>query len=112
MSCSTILGSWVLIFIGFAVYEEWGLLVSAIPFGLAALLRGDRERELITILAENRKVQMLVLFYYMGLIIPAFFFTHIFYEMNAIYFVVLLSFPLFVSTHTSDMFCCFNKRQR
>lgn len=68
ISCKKLLLSWVLVFVGVLVVSKYlttGLLIAAIPFGIAAKIREEHDKALLRRVYANKGWQYFALSYYL-----------------------------------------------
>ena len=96
ISCRVLVSSWIFIISGFVLYHSFGLLMSILPFAIAAVLRGDHDRSIKENTRKNQKLLAIVALYYLGLSIYTIAKIEFWGTLSGVQFMLVLFSPIFL----------------
>jgi hypothetical protein len=107
--CFTLVITWLLAAFGFYAYEHAGILVAIVPLGIAGAMRIEHDKRLRDRIFANKSWKTFALVYYLGLLLPAFFWARELTELNGVQFVAIIGLPFILAMIANDVATCTRK---
>lgn len=101
-----------MILAGMIVFEMYGLLLAAIPFSIAAILRENHDRTIKDKVRDNKVMLYFVAIYYISLLLFTLYNVNYWYSISGTKFVVILFLPILLIMIFNDIQLCFRSSSK
>lgn len=108
--CLRILFSWVFVVVGFYTFNILGLLLSFLPFSIAALLRGNSDEEIKLYFRNNNLVKLFIATYYIIFMFIVLINQDFFKDGLGYEFALIFGLPIAIVVVFYDLRMCFFKK--
>lgn len=108
-SCISLTTSWAALVVGGFAYEEFGLGYALLPLTLAAILRGDRDKEVAQEIVQNRSTGVAAVAYYMIILLGTLARPRWLGATHALVLFCVLALPFVLLAVRNDILSCRGK---